>query len=58
VLDLARLYPGNFKTIAGRMRGESGGVLDPVETLLLRGGDELTVHNDRRAGVAVVSVET
>ena len=40
------------------MRGESGGVLDPVETLLLRRGDELTVHDDRRAGVAVVSVET
>ena len=38
------------------MRGESGGVLDPVGTLFLRGGDELTVNDDRRAGVAVVSV--
>jgi hypothetical protein len=32
-------------------------VLDAVEALLLRGGDELTVDHEGRGGVAVVGVQ-
>jgi hypothetical protein len=53
VLDLARFIPA---TLDSGMRGESGGVLDPVKTFSFAATS--CRLQDRRAGVAVVSVET
>ncbi len=38
-------------------RGEAGDVLERREALLLGGGDELAVDDERGGGVAVVGVE-
>ncbi len=41
----------------GRERREAGAVLDAVEALLLGGGDELAVDDERGGSVAVVGVQ-
>ena len=43
---------------AGSEDGETGPVLDAAEAFLLSGGDELTVTQETRGGIAVVSVKT
>ena len=57
VVELLGLEPGLREAPARRERREAGAVLDAVEALLLGGGDELAVDDERRGGVAVVGVE-
>ena len=49
--------PPSARHQLGGERGEARAVLDPVEALLLGGGDELAVDDERGRGVAVVRVQ-
>ena len=49
--------PASCRHQRGRERRKAGAVLDAVEPLLLGGGDELAVDDERRRGVAVVRVQ-
>jgi hypothetical protein len=57
VVDVLRLQAGVVEAPAGGESREPGAVLDAVEPLFLGGGDELTIHDEGRGGVAVVRVE-
>ena len=57
MVELGRRDAGLREAPGGGEGGEAGDVLDPVEALLLRGGDELAVDDERSRGVAVVRVE-
>ena len=57
VVELLRRDAGVGEAPAGGERGEAGAVLDAVEPLLLDGGDELPVDDERGGGVAVVGVQ-
>src|SRR5206468_5456436 len=57
VVELGGGQPGVRETPGGRERGEAGAVLDAVEALLLGGGDELAVDDERGRSVAVKGVQ-
>ncbi len=58
VLERARIDPGLLHAPRGRERREAGDVLDTTEPLLLRGGDELSVDDERGRSVTVKGVQT
>src|SRR6516165_74928 len=57
MVDLTDRYAGFLQAVADRSRGEPGGVLDAVEALFFNGGDQFSVTNEGRRGIAVVSVD-
>ncbi len=57
VVELPRVEPGVLEAPARRERGKAGAVLDPVEPLLLGGGHEHAVDDERRRRIPVIRVQ-
>src|SRR6516162_6964530 len=57
MVDLTDRYAGFLQAVTDRSGRETGGVLDAVEALFLNGGDQSSVTNEGRRGIAVVSVD-
>ena len=56
MIDLVQADSRGLHTVANRLRRKPRAVLEAVEAFLLHRRDQLPVDDQRRAGVAVVSV--
>ena len=58
VVHLFEPHAGRFETVTNCLLGEARAVLDAIETLFLRRGDQSAVLDDCRRSIAVIRVDS
>ena len=57
MVHLFKPQPRHIETVPNRLLGETGAMLDAIETLLFDRGDQSAVFDDCRRSIAVIRVD-